>query len=581
MTAPTNVLPFGKELEKHWLVQESFGNVRSMISLELSKQASLGLTDDEAHALMPSTADFCNRIERSPDFSYHIIIPIGVGEIWGHNFRSDLVFRQEMIPDINSPEFQRRPYGFPTFSTAHFFAHHRNKPHLGHPVLGDVQFVTLNDKMQWVETVVRINLPSVEQHEPQLLTGILHGQFPVSMGLLALADVCTYCGNVRNTPTSKACIHITHPKDGGELGRIYPDGRVAGMANIKPRFFDISDVIRGADSIGYSLKKVAEDASAAAVAAATVKQDRIVIREALKALKQRGVLQLVKPVPAGGGEELEKLSLVKKAAKTLADEEPDIDHNVLTKQANLHGAENLLSAMAMQGVLLRPHEFQAVHLADDPMRLGVLESTRRTFPVLPTDSPDFARALGQPFRISPNGTKVWVGQNLAPWKSWNPEALMQRIAGPPAVVAPMLPRQPWAATGADLSDVKIAYMKYLAQALAAITALAERFASPEVFSMSGDADVADLAKEASLGPLAAVLPVMYFAKLMGQDLNAARIPDIVASEDAYGNKFERSFLQKLIMFNPFIGTSLLGAASKGSGKIIDRLDDILLRRLVR
>ena len=107
MTKPkkTNVVPidFTQGIEKHWEVPETtvFGT-RSMISLELQKHASLGLTDDEARHLTPELGKFVNGLESDIDSTYQIVIPIGVGEIWGVNFRGDLVYRDQMIPDVNS-----------------------------------------------------------------------------------------------------------------------------------------------------------------------------------------------------------------------------------------------------------------------------------------------------------------------------------------------------------------------------------------------------------------------------------------------------------------------------------------------
>ena len=575
MSEKGKVLEFGAELEKHWLVPEAFGNTRSLITLELAKHASLGLTDDEARKLTPETAEFVKTIERDPNFSYHIMIPIGIGELWGINFRGDLVYRNEMIPDVRSAEYARRAYGYPTFGTAHFFAHHRNKPHLGHPVLGDVPFNTLNHKMGWVELVTRVHLPSVEEHESSLLSGIIKGQFPISMGLLAIADVCLKCSNVRNSPSSKACKHITPPKKGGELGRIYGDGSVAGMSNIRPRFFDVSDVSEGADSIGWSVKKVAE-----ANPSQRSDHELIVIRDSLNTMKQTGLLDKIKSVPKTKSKELEKLSKVKQALQALAREEPDIDPAVLQKQASIHGT-SLLDAMAMAGLMLRPHEFQSAYLGATNPTLGQqLTTQQRTFPMTSTDFPDFATAMGQPFQIAPNGVRMWVGQNLAPWKSWDAQMLLHRMLAPQPVITPMVTPQVWTPSVSD-SGLKTQYLQYLARAISSVIEKAAGYTGPPGFDMETDPDALEVSKEASLGPLAMVLPAMYFAHLLGSDVMSGNIPGVGAAIPVTGIPQERSPLQKLIMFNPMIGTSFMGVADKAGKAILNRIDDILLRRLVK
>jgi len=570
---------FSRGLEKHWEVPTvTPEGYRTMIALELQKHASLGVTDDEARALSPETAKFVNKLANDdPNSTYQIVIPIGIGDSWGINFRGDLVYRDQMIPDVNSEAYRNRPYGYPTFKSGHFFAHHRNKPAKGHPILGDVPFVTLNPKMQWIELVVRAHLPSVEEHHPELLSQIISGAFPVSMGLLAIADVCLKCGNVRKGPTSRPCKHIMPPSRGGELGKIYKDGSVAGMSNIQPRFFDISFVNRGADSIGFSLKKVAD------AEPARDEQEMITIRRALNTMKQKGVLEKIKKIPKKDDPgELEKFSKIKKALAALAREEPDIDPTALMKQAKAGGL-GLLDAMAMSGILLRPHEFQTAYLgATHPARAGELLLAKRTFPMTPADLTAMPSMTDLPFRVTPSGVKLWVGQNLSPWKSWDAQMLIHRMLAPQPVVQSVVPAQAWTP---DLNDatLKVEYLKHLTKALSALIEKAASYSGPEGMEYVSDPDALEVQKQAGLGALATVLPAMYFAKLLGADISAGAAPGIGASQDLTGSgtKAERSVLQKLLMFNPFLATSFAGVAGKGGAAVVNKLDDLLLRRLIK
>lgn len=578
-TPKNNVVPidFTQGIEKHWEVPETTVlGTRSMISLELQKHASMGLTNDEARHLTPELAKFVNSLKSDANSTYQIVVPIGIGDIWGVNFRGDLVYRDQMVPDVDSEAYRARPYGYPTFNTAHFFAHHKNKPAQGHPILGDVPFATLNPKMNWIEMVVRSHLPSVEESHPELLSAIISGEFPVSMGLLAIADVCLKCGNVRKGPAARPCVHILPPSQGGELGRIYADASVAGMSNIQPRFFDISYVNRGADSIGFALKKVAK---------ADFEQTRetIVIRDAIAQMKQKGLLDKVKKIPKKGDTgELEKYSKLKKAVSALSAEEPDIEPVALKKMAEAGGL-GLLDAMALSGMLLRPHEFQTAYLgAVHPARAGELMLAKRTFPMSPTDLVGMPSMSDLPFRVAPSGVKIWVGQNLSPWKSWDAQMLIHRMLAPQPVIQSVTPQQAWTPNVNDMT-MKMQYLQYLAKALSAVMEKAASYTGPNGMELVYDSDALEVQKEASLGALAAVLPALYFAKLLGADVAAGAFPGIGASQDltGSGSSVERSLLQKLIMFNPFLATSFAGIAGKGGSAMVNKLDDLLLRRLMK
>lgn len=76
---------------------------------------------------------------------------------------------------------------------------------------------------------------------------------PVSMGCRVAYDVCSICNHKAPNPS----FYCQHTKEA--LGRILDDGRVVGVDNPNPGYFEHSLVIRPADRIGYAFRKVASD----------------------------------------------------------------------------------------------------------------------------------------------------------------------------------------------------------------------------------------------------------------------------------------------------------------------------------
>ena len=84
----------------------------------------------------------------------------------------------------------------------------------------------------------------VEDDESYTLAGLMSHNCRVP------GDYCTYCGQFRrNADDPNQCEHIAE-----KLGELMDDGRVVGMDNRDPDFFDISFVGRPADRIAWNLK---------------------------------------------------------------------------------------------------------------------------------------------------------------------------------------------------------------------------------------------------------------------------------------------------------------------------------------
>ncbi|HUW11140.1 MAG TPA: hypothetical protein VM537_15530, partial [Anaerolineae bacterium] len=119
--------------------------------------------------------------------------------------------------------------------------------------LGEVVFVAPNPQMRRVELVSSIDHELAEKHGgSDFLRRIELGEYPdVSMGTKVPFDVCSICGNVAQT-RAQYCEHLLN-----SMNRVLPDGRKVYAINTRPRFFDISFVLLGADRTGRVMGKVA------------------------------------------------------------------------------------------------------------------------------------------------------------------------------------------------------------------------------------------------------------------------------------------------------------------------------------
>jgi len=129
------------------------------------------------------------------------------------------------------------------------YEHHVNKD--PSKSLGKILKAFWNSRMHRVELLLEL----INERKPELITRINDGDYPaVSMGCHVRWDVCSVCGH--RAPTRKEyCDHLRF-----EMRKIDPRTGVRYCAlNPSPRFFDISIVVRPADTTGFMLKKVASE----------------------------------------------------------------------------------------------------------------------------------------------------------------------------------------------------------------------------------------------------------------------------------------------------------------------------------
>lgn len=295
-----------------------------------------GFLEKTAAEYHPTIAAYINSAKPIKGRTQILVTALGAGEWWGQNVNGDFFPEKSLAYD--GPE-----YGYKTFQThAKLFKHHVNKdPSASY---GDVALSVYNPKYHRVELIISVD----NARAPDVVERIENGDYPdLSMGCKVPYDICNLCGN--KAPTRKEyCEHLKY-----YLGRIYPPlGRVAYAINTMPRFFDISVVLIGADKIAKMHKKVAH--------AQQVMPSSAWLAEKMSEQKEATI---EKEVPVEGApssqQSLEDMAHGIMEAKSMEKAFPRSTLNTLSK----YPLSEVMSTLAMLGVLPKPQEFQRIFLA--------------------------------------------------------------------------------------------------------------------------------------------------------------------------------------------------------------------------
>ena len=309
----------------------------------LQKTASQG-------AYHPTIASYISSAKQIPGKTQILLTALGSGEYWGDNANGDYFPESELAYDGTED------YGYRTFMKyAKIYKHHVNKN--PHAAFGDVPLAVFNPAFHRVELIVLLD----NAKAPDIADHIDNGNYPDwSMGTRIPYDVCSICGN--KAPNMKFYCH--HAKY--MMGKIDPEtGRKVFVRNYRPKFFDISYVLIGADRIAKTLLKVAHarpsyyGISSAALA-----------EKAAEVAKQATI---EKHVPAGpseppssqtSGEALRALAGSIPAVKA---QERSLPPPVLEGLAKMPLSRSL-STMTLLGILPKPQEFQRLFLLSKGLR---------------------------------------------------------------------------------------------------------------------------------------------------------------------------------------------------------------------
>jgi hypothetical protein len=399
-----------------------------------------------APTLLPDVAKYIAGLKPQNDAQYVLVNAMGASEWWGCNINNDAFDEASLIhkpddwtgdPLIDKERSKDWPYGFPTFYSAHAFAHHKNKN--AEKAYGEVELAAWNPRMKRVELVVRVDKDRCERFGG---TGVWDklkaGEYPaVSMGCKVPWDRCSICtdhnlyhkalatfapGSHRSPGDAVLAYHKALIKKNGKgirgisitrkdycsdmersAGKILPDGRKVFVFNDFPKFFDISFVFIGADKTAYVMMKIAgggqtywflNGAELAEKLGYTQDDDVLLPEFAPEGIAQTKVADVTDETlkhaflgKLGRNKDAEIVKdvvpsqFVGKAVPILTRNEKDLPKSILDV-LSAAPLEESLSTTAGLGMVLRPREFQRIILVQMGKRplAEQLEHEGKVFP---------------------------------------------------------------------------------------------------------------------------------------------------------------------------------------------------------
>lgn len=535
-----------------------------------------GLVKEASAALHSDIKKYIDELTPDEEYLYVLVNALGAGEYYGSNINGDYFEEAELAPKVDT-----ELSGYKTFTRAGVYRHHKNKDI--ERSMGEVVCACYNPVMHRVELILRVNRKkAIEVGHEDLVRKLDAGEHPaVSMGCKVKYDVCSICGHKSKT-RKDYCVHAKTM-----MGKVFPDGRKVFVYNPKPRFFDISFVVIGADRTSYAMAKVASvyGRSSALAAEESNLRDGVVLDSLREKLAtKRKTSELLKRVPA----------LSAKHIKPIADAEPDLKKSILDSLAK-HPLERSLTTAAAGGIVLKPREYQRVILIriGRPALADRLDAAGHVFS--PTSSVDRSIRIGAPSDHSSLIRNLLLGS--VPNRSMFEPVIKRRIiiikstgASTDPTSQRMLVMRKLGASKVDLSEeenillnkIAAGYNGYREQLLEKISSIVDDITRGDIKLLSAidngagleDAFMGqDLTKEAKLPTaLLGVFPLMY---LYGANVRKKR-----------GSGQDIGALDKFVEQHPVLATSVLvgltrlgmGLATQGKGgsnlleKTIARID---------
>jgi len=293
----------------------------------------------------PTIASYINSAKPIKGKTQILLTALGAGEFWGNNVNGD--YFPEAALAHEGPD-----YGYKTFETmAKVYKHHINKDPTA--AYGDVALSVYNPAFHRVELIVMLD----NKRAPDIVERIESGDYPDwSMGCRVPYDVCSICGN--KAPTRKQyCEHLRY-----YIGKIHPTtGKMAYAINTMPKFFDISQVLIGADRIAKTHRKVASSVQhkpSFAVSSA-------LLAEKMAATSKSAdikVADIEKQVPATEAPASQQsLKDLARGIMEVKSREASLPRSLLNRLGSFPLSESM-STLAMLGILPKPAEFQRIVL---------------------------------------------------------------------------------------------------------------------------------------------------------------------------------------------------------------------------
>lgn len=273
-------------------------------------------------------------LEKKAGKTYLIVNALGAEEFYGSNVNGDSFPEASLMSKSAS-------YGYKTFEKfAKVYRHHLNKD--PEKAMGEVKCAAYNSVMHRVELLLEID----NQLGSSLIEKVAAGEFPDwSMGCKVPWDQCTSC--MHKAATVKEYCPCLRER----MNKIAENGVRICARNVYPKFFDISEVIVGADKTAKMFRKVASAVglSSAAMGLEVYGEDQEKMAEPKTAEMEKEILTET-PNPR-----------LEAAVAGLQSYEPSMPKAVIKKLASFPLGE-ALSTLSYSGVLLKPGEFQSLVL---------------------------------------------------------------------------------------------------------------------------------------------------------------------------------------------------------------------------
>lgn len=292
---------------------------------------------------------------------------LGTHESYGVNKNGDCWRRSELM---------RKHASF--VDGARYFRHHKNKagidPDYGRPIAS-----AFNERTDMVDLIILADFDKQAEEDIQNLErGI---SVPTSMGCRVKYDVCLICAN-KARHRGEYCEHVkeaaAHPYG---MCQVLPDGRVCGVDNPDPEFFDISRVTNPAFVGSENLLKVASSGIIVVSSALRAELVGLMPKQAERAQRSGAVaVTTVKPEPKVKASRLgqkiadmikeipgrihtavlpsgEKIDAMAPVAARLSARATQVPGDTMTALAKKAGIDRVLSTSAAMGLILSPAEF--------------------------------------------------------------------------------------------------------------------------------------------------------------------------------------------------------------------------------
>jgi hypothetical protein len=366
-----------------------------------------GLTKVASHGkLAPEISSVISGLTADSENVYILVNALGAGEYYGSNINGDFFEESELSPKVDT-----ELAGYKTFSNAGIYRHHKNKDI--EKSMGKVITAAYNPVMHRVELIIRINRRKAESEgHGDLVRRLDSGEHPaVSMGCKVKYDVCSICGHKSKT-RADYCVHAKTM-----MGKVFPDGRKVFVYNPRPRFFDLSFVVIGADRTSYAMAKVASAygmSSALLAESEGIRDGDTISRLKEKLAKKQKVSKILKRVPA----------MSAKVLGPLNEAEPNLGCSTLNRLGS-HPLNRVLTTSAAGGIVLKPREYQRIILIriGRPGLADRLDHAGQIFPQ--SQAVDKSVSFGRPNEYSTSIRNLLM--NIIPQRSMFEPVLRRRI----------------------------------------------------------------------------------------------------------------------------------------------------------